>query len=433
MKLNYDRIYLLKPNGKYRPLGVPRPEWRLVLHMLSNFIHWFSYHDILDSQHGFIPGRGTLTAWKQLLTGNLLYSPYIYECDLKNFFNEISLDYLDQRLKALNYPIKMIQMLRSINSNAPNLPEEHQIDETPSLQKASDAGRAWNLSGPLSNKSLLLPLSSQGGGRPYFNVDHPNFNKELKEEILSGISNPQSRIIPLGSISWWKGHKGLPQGSAISPFLSLLVMKSFLSQQKSISYADDPIFFGETPFQIQDDPYNGLEIAKEKSGWVKWNGEWTKPLKFLGITYDGRDNSLRASTREGATLEVKGSVKEMLLALEEWDRLNGLTDSKGKVSDDRVLHSWKRLWSHKFAGFIQACMYKDSWEDKFYQDFELKWKGSSWLAVQPIREPKWSTFTVSSYASQSLLNTLRKGRIRGKVFTGIRFTYPRGRPSKDKG
>ena len=430
LKLEYDRIYLLKPNGKYRPLGVPRPEWRLVLHMLNNFIHWYSYKAVLSSQHGFIPGRGTLTAWKQLLTSDLLYSPYIYECDLRNFFNEISLDYLDQRLQELRFPRRMIQLLRALNSNAPNLPKEHAVDESASLQKASDAGRAWNLSGPLSNKSLLLPLESQGGGRPYFNIDHPNFNKELREEVLRGIQNPSDRIIPLNKISWWKGHKGLPQGAATSPYLSLLVMRKFLTQQQSISYADDPIFFGKSPFQIVDDPMNGLELSQEKSGWIKYNGKWLKELKFLGITYNGLENTLRASTHNGATLEVKGDIKDMLLAIEEWDRLNGLHDVGGPDSDKRVLHSWKRLWSHKFAGFIQACMYKNNWTDKFYQDFELKWKGSSWLAIQPSRSPTWSTFTVSSYASHSLLNTLRKGKVRGKVFTGVRFTYPRGRPRK---
>lgn len=42
-----------------------------------------------------------------------------------------------------------------------------------------------------------------------------------------------------------------------------------------------------------------------------------KPLKFLGLEYDGIANTLKAQTRNGATLEVKGDQKKMLEAIEE--------------------------------------------------------------------------------------------------------------------
>lgn len=46
-----------------------------------------------------------------------------------------------------------------------------------------------------------------------------------------------------------------------------------------------------------------VSLAEEKSGFVKRGGTWLKPLKFLGLSYDGIKGKLLASTRGGATLE----------------------------------------------------------------------------------------------------------------------------------
>jgi len=59
---------------------------------------------------------------------------------------------------------------------------------------------------------------------------------------------------------------GVPQGAPTSPFLSIITLKEFLSQQDSISYADDPVFFGDRPFVIHDDPKSGIVLHPEKSG-----------------------------------------------------------------------------------------------------------------------------------------------------------------------
>lgn len=41
---------------------------------------------------------------------------------------------------------------------------------------------------------------------------------------------------------------GVAQGSPTSPILSMLPLRDFLSQQTSVSYADDMVFFGDKPF-----------------------------------------------------------------------------------------------------------------------------------------------------------------------------------------
>lgn len=65
-----------------------------------------------------------------------------------------------------------------------------------------------------------------------------------------------------------KPLKGVPQGSNLSPLLSLIPLCTgyFLKQQESISYADDGLFFGHKPFKVEDDEFIGVEISLRKSG-----------------------------------------------------------------------------------------------------------------------------------------------------------------------
>lgn len=412
--VDFKRVYIDKSDGRKRPLGVPKPEWRLLLHMLNNFIQWNSPQELLTSQHGFIPGRGTLTAWKEILREGILAKRNIYECDLTNFFNEVSLDAIDRRLKRMGTPQYIVQLLRKLNMSTPKLPAIEELDETPVYEKRWEQMRKGKVNKEDDLKAFLSEKTTSD-----------QFPKSRGYEIMV------RSIFGLGE---WKGDKGVPQGSPTSPFLSILTLEKFLTQQDSISYADDPIFYSDKPFKIKDNPSEGIIIQKQKSRWVKKAGKWLHPLKFLGIEYDGINNTLKAKTREGATLEVSGTTKEMLEAISEWENENGYIDSsttKNPISGERALHSWKQLWSSRLAGFIQACMYKNSWTDTVYQDFELKFGGSSWLGLRPAKHPQWSTFTVSSYATSSLLQTLsnRRRKWRSRSFTGIRFVFPRGRPS----
>ena len=57
----------------------------------------------------------------------------------------------------------------------------------------------------------------------------------------------------------------------------------------------------------------GIELSPSKCGWVKRNNVWLKPLKFLGLTYDGVADTLTASTRNGSTLSIH--TKDDLLSV----------------------------------------------------------------------------------------------------------------------
>jgi len=59
---------------------------------------------------------------------------------------------------------------------------------------------------------------------------------------------------------------GVPAGAATSPFLSILAIRGYLSQQTCVNYADDQIFYGDKIFHIKDEPENGIIHNQDKSG-----------------------------------------------------------------------------------------------------------------------------------------------------------------------
>lgn len=89
----FRRQNILKANGKIRPLGVPSMEWRLYLGILNGFLlHWLKPY-MFPSQHGFIPDRGTDSAWQEVIS-KVIPAKYIYEVDFKEYYDRINLDNL---------------------------------------------------------------------------------------------------------------------------------------------------------------------------------------------------------------------------------------------------------------------------------------------------------------------------------------------------
>lgn len=74
--------------------------------MYSNFLYIFLEDHFLETQHGFIPGRGTMTAWKQFFERKLYNYKYIMEIDLKKCFDQINHNYLMNRLLEGGVPLK---------------------------------------------------------------------------------------------------------------------------------------------------------------------------------------------------------------------------------------------------------------------------------------------------------------------------------------
>jgi len=363
--LMYRRVYIPKGEDNYRPLGVPELSWRVLLQMYQNFLYIFLEDKFLDSQHGFIPNKGTLTAWKDLIE-KIDHYKYIYEYDLRNYFEEIDIDMLTIRLKQAKIPHDEVYWIKSIISNTPVLPENQYLHESNVHRKEWD-----RVSKFIEFSQTEKPLEN-------------SFNKNAAEVLKNVLSLPK----PL---------KGVPQGCNLSPLLSLIPLRYyFLVQQESVSYADDGVFFGNEPFEIIDDEFIGVELNKKKSGWVKYDGEWKKPLKFLGLEYE--DGKITANTRKGSKLS--GETKKI-----EFGLLNHSSLQSKNVSSDMT---WNSILKGRWGGFLVSKLYNGTWNLKdFEQDFLYKiWKlpYKSWAYKNMSKEH--TIYNAGSYASHSLIKML---------------------------
>jgi len=423
--VNYSRVYIPKPGGS-RPLGVPKPAWILWMHMWSNMLSYWLKPHLTDNQHGFRPGKGCLTAWKEIMENRLLDSKFIYESDLSNFFNEVAIYRVQGMLESTGVPEWVSTYITQINVKAPNYPMKAR------LKQFEEYFYAWCESAV--DKALLDGKSPRG--KPSWQWTSMDMMIEAFEDFSTNEDG--SKWITLEDVAVMYGEagydlephklidkilyrepnaiihkfKGLPQGLPTSPILSISILKDFLSQQKSVAYADDQVFFGDKEFTIKDRPDWGIIKKESKSGWVKFNGEWQKPLKFLGMEYDGKLNKLTAKTRNGATLEFSGGIDTILSSIALWqagDHQASLNYLYGK--DEILLHqSWDAKFKSKLIGYIQSRLYQDKWNlDDIEQDFELTYGSGSWMdyASKKWTLPHMDVFNSTSYASHSLLNFLR--------------------------
>jgi len=94
-------------------------------------------------------------------------------------------------------------------------------------------------------------------------AEYPNGVRALQNKLDS--SNMYDFTMSKGWHTKGPYIEGLPQGLGTSPLLAISALNDFLTQQPSVSYADDPIFYGNKDFKIKENSAIGIEMHPDKS------------------------------------------------------------------------------------------------------------------------------------------------------------------------
>lgn len=341
-KYRVKRVMIPKEGGGQRPLSVPSLPWRI--HVGSKYIFtwiWWVGRGLREtsgggyarprtphyprSLHGGLPHRGTGTAWADLINRGLK-AKNILETDLTKFFDRVTFLGVQGALNRQDYPgslkrwiMRLLMEARAVNQSK----GERLMEQTKGLEKS---GLNWNM---VTNTKLgaLAGMISQTQQRNKEKTEAKAFlereaaRKEEKAKAHQPISVQTQPVLGKGKAS--EAMKiadnaalvGLPQGMNLSPLLSAMAL-SLVAEGRTyapnlVGYVDDLVFFGDDDlddkvmnFMRDIDRNLGVELSMPKTKWVKKDGEWIAPLKFLGLTYDPWGDRFFASTRKGATVEM---------------------------------------------------------------------------------------------------------------------------------
>lgn len=302
-KVRTSRFYITKPNGKLRPIGSPSKHWKVYLSMWAWGLSFYLSDKLTERNHGFRPGRGLWTAWLEILT-HIKDKKNIYEFDLEKFFNTIRLRLDLIRPEFDQWKTAKCCHLKKYLYDTYNIPYEiaqylaQDLNKTPPKLRHDVCD--FNTEGSLVTSQKGLPSRRRRGEEAFKPIVKPAqqpvrdpFDPELWEEFSI---KSKFQLRSEAPSAYPNELYGLTQGSPLSPILAVAAIDAWealrLLKSKLLAYADDGLLYDdelidELDLKAKVDKWNlGVKVAWEKSGHIKRDGRWLKPLTFLGSTYD---------------------------------------------------------------------------------------------------------------------------------------------------
>lgn len=198
--MTFYRVFI--PKGEtVRPLGVPTLSWRIYQRMFATPLMIFTQQWIPAEFHGYIPRRGTGTAWRSILL-NVIPSRNIYEIDFKQFFPSIPpKDLMWTMAQEMYFPAHVCLFFYNMNVSTAILPKKSPIFEinwNPEQKKSM-----WEHKIKLEMKARPVPKHF---GDPVVNLPKDFDNRKgvspfLDFLLVDFVLSLQHLIIDLGLLS----------------------------------------------------------------------------------------------------------------------------------------------------------------------------------------------------------------------------------------
>lgn len=356
------RYYILKKNGKFRPIGAPDIPSKMLCRFLSDLCTYMlegPRSGLEVSNHAYRPERGRHTAVIEILenyvTNLIKYKkfPIIKEIDFKGYFNNV------------NWRSILVSIDRLTNSDL---------------------------------SSLVLM---------YLKNTKVQF-KELKEEAeLVKVGEHRKKPIVV--------RKGLPQGSPVSPVLATIACDMSAPPKGLTMYADDGVFIGNDLAEFDDWLRSGEEsgriVEHEKTKVLDIN----TPLKFCGFEIDFKNDIITNENKESIDLFTPRDIL-----------INFLKRGNLNYGDPRQIPRWEWDVHHNsFAVHHKVSIFSlnilVSIPTIFFGIFRLEYMGYKWIPFMGI----YHVTTTSSECMKRLCSQIRttKNLSELKLIRDLKFDF----------
>jgi len=338
MTLTLQRFYLDKgmektgiPNGKFRPIGSPTRQSRVISKSLNDLIYFLFEDRMRNFQHGFRRDRGTWSAlyevWHRIA---VLHQRYIYEFDFQSYFNKVRIEWVYTYLKIRSEDLANL-IIRIIG--AVEYKFDRTIDKLPEEAEVRVMGK--------SRWQQVKVIKKRGW-------KHIILKDELKHLIV---------------------RSGLPQGLSISPILATLMIEIIKPPKGLVMYADDGLFITNEESEVykiwlRQIKTFGITLEPSKSGLTKG------VFKFLGVEFDLFNETVKYNEslftwkdKDTSKTEVQNEISNWFRKVSQYygKKPEGWTweiEERSFATEFRdELSLWRRIMT-MIIGIWKAGMYK---------------------------------------------------------------------------